>query len=117
MRFGRFGTAGSVERVRAPRGWTSTGASPPCLPFRIGSSAVLTPARLPPYSVTSSSSSLSQTFDSLVVALCQRELLSSDSGTSLVPHVDASELQPAMVRPSAPLAHFVLLRYRDKTTC
>ncbi|GAA5892443.1 hypothetical protein JCM8208_005823 [Rhodotorula glutinis] len=45
----------------------------------------------------SSSSSMSQTFDSLVVALGQRELLSSDSCTSLVPHVDASELQPAMV--------------------
>ncbi|GAA5836468.1 hypothetical protein JCM9279_000400 [Rhodotorula babjevae] len=46
---------------------------------------------------TPSSSSLSQTFDSLIVALCQRELLSPNSGPSIIPHVDASELQPAMI--------------------
>ncbi|BGP42471.1 hypothetical protein JCM10449v2_006476 [Rhodotorula kratochvilovae] len=37
------------------------------------------------------------TFDPLVVALCQCELLSPDVGASLAQQVDVSELQPAMV--------------------
>ncbi|GAA5948530.1 hypothetical protein JCM3775_004170, partial [Rhodotorula graminis] len=45
----------------------------------------------------SSSSATSRTFDSLVVALSQRALVSPEAAANLVPHVDAGELQAAMV--------------------
>lgn len=45
----------------------------------------------------SSPSSSSRTFDSLVVALCQRALFPPDVGASVAPHIDAGELQPAML--------------------